>query len=46
MKSRLHSIKLKQKSKLQIEKTSSFLPPNLQAFNQKVLSGIDFLVYI
>ena len=39
------SQKLKQKPKPQIEKNQSQLPPNLQSFNQKFLSGFCFLVY-
>ena len=40
IKSRLHSNKQKTKHKLEMNKTKSNLPPNLQTFKQKLLSGI------
>ena len=43
-KPRLFSNKLKQKLKPQIENTQPQLPPNLQSFKQKTLSGDGFLV--
>ena len=45
IKSRLHSNKHKPKYKHEINKTKPNLPPNLQAFKQKILSGNGFLVY-
>ena len=39
------SNKLKQKPKRQIGNIQSKLPPNLQSFKQKLLSGNGFLVY-
>ena len=43
--SRLHSNKHKPKIKHEINHTKSFLPLNLQAFRQKLLSGNDFNVH-
>ena len=45
IKSRLHSNKHKPKIKQEINKTKSTLPPNLQSFKQKLLSGNSFVVY-
>ena len=45
IKPKLFSNKLKQKLKPQIEKNQSQLPPNLQSFEQKLLSGDGFLKY-
>ena len=43
IKSRLHSNKHKPKIKQEINNTKSNLPPNLQSFKQKLLSGNGFL---
>ena len=43
--SRLHSNKHRSKIKQEINNTKSDLPPNLQIFKQKLLSGIGFLIY-
>ena len=45
IKSRLHSNKNKPKSKQEVNITKSNLPPHLQTFKQKVLSGNGFLIY-
>ena len=45
MKSRLHSNKQKLKIKPQLNNTQSNLPPNLQSFKQKLLSGNSLLVH-
>ena len=45
LKSRLHSNKHKPKIKQEINKTQSNLPPNLQSFKQKLLSGNGFIEY-
>ena len=45
MKSGLHSNKQKIKYKPEMNRTKSNLPPNLQAFKQKLLSGNGFIVY-
>ena len=45
IKSRLHSNKHKPKTKQEIFNTKSNLPPNLQLFKQKLLSGNGFLIY-
>ena len=45
IKSRLHSNKHKPKIKQQYNKTQSNLPPNLQSFKQKLLSGNGFIKY-
>ena len=45
MKSRLHSNKQKPKIKQEINYTKSNLPPNLQSFKQKLLSGSGFVEY-
>ena len=42
-KSRLHSIKHKPKIKQEINSTKSNLPPHLQSFEQKLLSGNGFV---
>ena len=43
IKSRLHSNKHKPKIKQEINNTESTLPPNLQSFKQKFLSGNGFV---
>ena len=43
--SRLHSNKLKPKVKQELNKNKSNLPPNLQIFKQKLLSGNGFMQY-
>ena len=45
IKSRLHSNKHIPKFKLEYNKTQSNLPPNLQVFKQKLLSGNGFVEY-
>ena len=45
IKSRLHSNKNKPKIKQEIKDTKSTLPPNLQTFKQKLLSGNGFVLY-
>ena len=45
IKSRLHSNKHKPKINQEINNTKSTLPPNLQSFKQKLLSGNGFIVY-
>ena len=45
MKSRLHSNKHKPKFKQEINNTKSNLLPNLQSFEQKLLSGSGFVEY-
>ena len=45
IKSRLHPNKNKPKIKQEINITKSNLPPNLQKFKQKLLSGNCFIVY-
>ena len=45
IKSRLHPNKQKTKIKQEINNTNSNLPPNLQSFKQKLLSGNCFLKY-
>ena len=45
IKSRLRSNKQKPKIKQEINKTKSNLPPNLQTFKQKLLSGKGFIYY-
>ena len=45
IKSRLHSNKQKPKIKQEINNTKSDLPPHLQTFKQKLLSGNGFIVY-
>ena len=45
IKSRLHPIKHKPKIKQEIINTKSNLPPNLQSFKQKSLSGNGFVEY-
>ena len=45
IKSRLHSNKHKPKIKQEINNTKLNLPPNLQSFKQKLLSGNGFLKY-
>ena len=43
IKSRLHSDKHKPKIKQEINNTKSTLPPNLQSFKPKLLSGSGFV---
>ena len=38
-----HTEKHKPKTKQQIKNTKSILPPNLQAFKEKILSGNGFI---
>ena len=45
IKSRLHSKKNKPKVKQEINNTKSNLPPHLQTFKQKLLSGNGFITY-
>ena len=45
IKSRLHSNKHKPKIKQEVNNTKSNLPPHLQTFKQKLLSGNGFLKY-
>ena len=45
IKSRLHSITHKTKVKHELIKTKSNLPPNLQFFKQRLLSGNGFVEY-
>ena len=45
IKSRLHSNKNKQKIKQDINNFKLSLPPNIQIFKQKLLSGNGFVVY-
>ena len=45
VKSRFHSSKHKPKIKQEINSTKSNLPPNLQSFKPKLLSGNDFMKY-
>ena len=46
IKSKLHSIKHKPKIKQEINITKSKLPPHLQSFKQKLLSGNGCIEYI
>ena len=43
IKSRLHSNKQKTKIKQEVKNTKSKLPPHLQSFKQKLLSGNGFV---
>ena len=45
IKSRLHSNKNKPKIKKELNNNKSNLPPNLQTFKQKLLSGNGFIYY-
>ena len=45
IKSRLHPEKQKPKIKQEINNTKSNLPPHLQSFKQKLLSGNGFVEY-
>ena len=45
IKSKLHSNKHKPKIKQEVNITKSKLPPHLQSFKQKLLSGNSFLIY-
>ena len=44
-KSRLHCNKHKPKIQQEPDETKSNLPPHLQSFKQKLLSGNGFLIY-
>ena len=44
-KSKLHSIKHQPKIKQEVKTTKSNLPPHLQSFKQKLLSGNCFISY-
>ena len=46
IKSRLHSNKQKPKIKQEINSKKSNLPPHLQVFKDKLLSGSGFIKYI
>ena len=46
IKSRLHSNKNKEKIKQEVNNTKSNLPPHLQTFKLKLLSGNGFIKYI
>ena len=45
IKSRLHPNKHKAKIKQEINNNKSNIPPNLQLFKQKLLSGNGFIIY-
>ena len=45
IKSRLHYNKHKPKIKQEVNNSKSNLPPHLQQFKQKLLSGNDFIIY-
>ena len=45
IKTRLQSNKHKPKIKHEVNTTKSNLPPNLQSFKQKLLSGNGFYIY-
>ena len=45
IKSRLHSNKYKPKIKQETNNTKSNIPPHLQTFKQKLLSGNGFVIY-
>ena len=45
IKSRLHSNKNKPKIKQEINNINSKLPPNIQSFKKKLLSGNGFVIY-
>ena len=45
IKSRLHSKKHKPKIKKELNSTHTNLPPHLQSFKQKLLSGNGFIVH-
>ena len=45
IKSRLHSNKHKPKIKQETNNAKSNLPPHLQSFKQKLLSGNGFIIY-
>ena len=45
-KSRLHFNKNKPKIKREVNRTKTELPPHLQSFKQKLLSGNGFIKYI
>ena len=45
IKSRLHSNKHKPKIKQEPNKIKSTLPPNLESFKQKLISGNSFVEY-
>ena len=45
IKPRLHGNKYKPKNKQEVNNTKSTLPPHLQSFKQKLLSGNGFVEY-
>ena len=45
IKSKLHSNKHKPKNRQEVNNTKSNLPPHLQTFKQKILSGNGFVEY-
>ena len=45
IKTRLQTNRQKIKLEHELSKTKSYLPPRLQTFKQKLLSGSGFLVY-
>ena len=45
IKSRLHSNKQKPKIRQEVNNTESNLPPHIQTFKQKLLSGNGFIYY-
>ena len=45
IKSRLHSNKYKPEIKQKVNNTKSNLPPHIQTFKQKLLSGSGFVEY-
>ena len=45
IKSRLHPIKHKPKIKQEVNNTKSNLPPHIETFKQKLLSGNGFIKY-
>ena len=44
LKSRLHSNRHKPKTKQDLNNPQLYLPPNLQSFDQKILSGKSFII--
>ena len=45
IKSRLHSNKHKRKIKQEFNETKFYIPPHIQSFKQKLLSGKRFVEY-
>ena len=45
IKSRLHSNKHKPKIKQELNNTKTNIPPHIQIFKQKLLSGNGFIIY-